>query len=139
MREKKLQPIAQIILIPVIDFMMALLIFFVLAYSRNSLDYNAQKIEVPASSTAEKLSKDRQTLNLTLNKDGEIFINDQKISASSLSQVLAGYKKKGVEKLNLKGDSSAPYERIIFTIDQAKEAGISKITLLTRKQIKKEG
>jgi len=139
MREKKLQPIAQIILIPVIDFMMALLIFFVLAYSRNSLDYNAQKIEVPASSTAEKLSKDRQTLNLTLNKDGEIFINDQKIPASSLSQVLAGYKKKGVEKLNLKGDSSAPYERIIFTIDQAKEAGISKITLLTRKQIKKEG
>jgi len=138
MKEKRLKPIAQIILIPVIDFMMALLVFFLVAYSKNSLDFFSQKIEVPGSSTAEKVSKDKQTLNLNINKDGEISIDDERIDSQKLSKIIADRKKTGIDKVNIKGDSQAPYERIIFTIDQVKEAGIHKITLLTRKLPKPE-
>jgi len=138
MQEKKLKPIAQIILTPVIDVVMILLLFFMIAYSRSSPQFYAQKVELPPSSSAQKETEDKKTVEIAIDAGGELILDRQKIEPSSLPEILSESKGRGVDKVIIRGDRKAPYEKIIEVMDLVKEARIEKVLLLTRKNEKGE-
>ncbi len=137
MSEKKLKPIVQIIMTPIIDVIMIMLLFFMIAYSRSSPHFYAQKVEIPKSSTSEKLDKDKKNISIAIDKDGNIIFDKKNISLEQLKKLLIDKKNKGIDKVTLRGDKNAPYFKIIVIIDHVKESGIKKVLLLTKKKSKR--
>ncbi len=135
MKSKNLKPIAQIILTPIIDVVMILLLFFMIEYSKTSPKINAQKVDIPYSQTALKLLKEKKTIEIVVDKNGIIFIQNNKILSKDLSLYLKNSKTKGIEKVIIRGDKKSPYEKIIYIIDQVKNSGIKKVLLLTKKKV----
>lgn len=137
MEEIKKKPIAQVMMTPIIDVMMIMLLFFMIAYARSSPAFYAQKVEIPPSSTAQNWKKSKKTIEITVDSRGSIIVNNRPISPALLKQFLGEQKKKHASnKVVVRGDQSAPYEKIIFIIDQVKESGIPRVLLLTRKKEK---
>ncbi|HCL57710.1 MAG TPA: hypothetical protein DHW82_11985 [Spirochaetia bacterium] len=134
MELKKKKPIAEIMLAPLIDIMMIFLLFFMIAYSRTSVQFYAQKVDIPKSSSAQKNEKKDTVIELAIDSEGIIFIDNQKFSPEDLKNYLIQKKQQGIEEVILRGDQKAPYQKIIFVIDKVKQSGISKVMLLTKKK-----
>lgn len=137
MKEKKRKPIAQIILTPVIDVVMILLLFFMIAYSRTSPQFYAQKVDLPHSSTALKELEKEENVEIVIDEKGNLVLNKKVVSLAELSSFLSQQKKQGVKKAIIRGDKKAPYQTVIQVIDQIKEAQIEKVLLLTQKKEQK--
>jgi biopolymer transport protein ExbD len=104
-----------------------------IAYSRSSPHFYAQKVELPSSTTPEKLEEDQKILEISVDEKGQIIVNNRTMEVSEIQKFLK--KRPGMEKIIVRGDQKAPYEKIILVIDQIKEAGIPRVLLLTRKKV----
>lgn len=133
MENKRLKPIAQIIMTPIIDVVMIMLLFFMIAYARSSPSFFAQRVEVPKSTTAEEVKQDKTSLEISISREGEIIVEKQKLNLNELDSHLRFNKNRGIEKVIIRGDQAAPYAKIIEVIDKVKENQISKVLLLTKK------
>jgi biopolymer transport protein ExbD len=123
---------ARIELIPMIDVMMFLLVFFVLI-SLNVIPGFGLGVNLPsaAHSTVQQAKK---TIVLSIQKDGQIFVGDQPIQIGDLHSTIQ-QQLKADEKpvLIINGDSSVEYRYFVQTLDALKGAGYTAISIATKK------
>lgn len=129
----EIKPISQIMMTPIIDVIMIMLLFFMIAYARSSPQFYAQKVDVPSSKTSKNLNKGKKTVEISINKKGVLTIKDQRVDLKKLANYLQESKKKGIKKVIIRGDKKAPYEKVIAVIDEVKTAQIPQVLLLTQK------
>ena len=119
-------------ILPMIDVLFAVLLFFVLSsliLTRNRM----VAIERPKSSTDATIGK--EAIVVSLNQKGELFINNKKTQESSLINDLKSLKDKNqTKKLLIDADRTSQYGDVFQIIEQAKSADFESIGLVTDQQ-----
>lgn len=116
-------------IIPMIDVMMFLLVFFVLIMTEMIQNAGIQ-LDLPQSSTAKQLPT--TTITLGVNRIGVLYLNGQVTSAAAISNRLQAARQAGKVDVVVSGDESTPYQNIVRLMDLARAAGVSSIGLTTR-------
>lgn len=123
---------ARIEIIPMIDVMMFLLVFFVLV-SINVIPAFGVKTQLPRSSNAET-NIAKHTAIVSLGRLGETELDGSRISVPELTPALrklqVGHPDMTVV---INGDQSVELQRIIEVMDAVKAAGLQKISIAARK------
>ena len=119
-------------ILPMIDVLFAVLLFFVLSsliLTRNRM----VTIERPKSSM--NATMDKKAIIVSLNHKGELFINSKKTQESSLINDLKSLKDKNQTKqLLIDADKTSQYGNVFRIIEQAKSADFESIGLVTDRQ-----
>lgn len=123
---------ARVEIIPMIDVMMFLLVFFVLI-SLNVIPALGLKTQLPSSSTAQDLKPQSKAV-ITIAKDDVIQVDGENTSLDALTGRLDKLRKDG-EKLNLiiNSDRGVEVQRLVDVMDALKKGGFDAISIATRK------
>ncbi|PQV64671.1 outer membrane transport energization protein ExbD [Abditibacterium utsteinense] len=120
-------------IIPMIDTMFFLLVFFMLS-SLSLSKINGLPVNLPRAKTAPRQAS--APLTISVDKTRKIFVNKTAVTFETLEQVLL--EKAGGAKANLESqtviinaDASVPHGDVVRCIDQAREVGISKFAIAT--------
>lgn len=124
---------ARVEIIPMIDVMMFLLVFFVLI-SLNVIPALGLKTQLPSSSTAQDLKPQTKAV-ITIAKDDVIQVDGENTTLDALTARLDKLRKEG-EKLNLiiNSDRGVEVQRLVNVMDTLKKGGFDSISIATRKQ-----
>jgi len=124
---------ARVEIIPMIDVMMFLLVFFVLI-SLNVIPALGLKTQLPSSSTAQDLKPQTKAV-ITIAKEDVIQVDGENTTLDALTARLNKLRKDG-EKLNLiiNSDRGVEVQRLVDVMDTLKKGGFDSISIATRKQ-----
>lgn len=116
-------------LIPLINIVFLMLIFFMVAGQIQSRDGLA--IDPPFADN--RPLSDTETRTLAILADGQLVIDDKTVTSEELTAYLAGLKKPATEPnvLLIKADRLLPAAKLHATLVQVREAGFTTIRLLT--------
>lgn len=123
---------ARVEIIPMIDVMMFLLVFFVLI-SLNVIPALGLKTQLPSSSTAQDLKPQAKAV-ITIAKDEVIQVDGENTTLDALTARLDKLRHDG-EKLNLiiNSDRGVEVQRLVDVMDTLKKGGFDSISIATRK------
>jgi biopolymer transport protein ExbD len=123
---------ARIEIIPMIDVMMFLLVFFVLI-SINVLPALGLKITPPTSGSPDKIVE-RVRLTVGIDGEGQTFLDGVAVPLAQLPErVKAAAGDKGASVI-VTGDQGASLQNVVSVMDALKIAGVSSIQLVTRQR-----
>lgn len=120
---------ARIEIIPMIDVMMFLLVFFVLIMTEMIQNAGVQ-LDLPQSSTAKPLPNSK--ISLSVDRGGLLYMDGQATSAAQVSNRLRMAVQTGKVDLIVSGDEATPYQNIVRVMDLARAAGVTSIGLAAR-------
>ena len=114
-------------IIPMIDIMMFLLVFFIVITLR-MIQGTGIQLDLPSSKTTQDLKPTQITIGVQ--KDGSMYIDGQAYSAEAMKAKLEEAKKSS-DKLAviLAGDKDLTYQNTLKVMDVARSAGISQVGL----------
>lgn len=117
-------------IIPMIDIMMFLLVFFIVITLR-MISGTGIQLDLPSSQTTQELKPTQITIGVQ--KDGAMYVEGQLYSAEDLKAKLEDAKK-GSDKLAviLAGDKELSYQNTLKVMDVARSAGISQLGLAAK-------
>lgn len=121
-----------IMIVPMIDIIFFLLVFFMLSM----LTMVSQKtiaLQLPAATVAKVDTT--KTLPVSVDKNGAIYFEREKISLPDLQSRLISAKEKS-EKITvvLRGDVDSSYGNVVTVMDAIRHAGIDRISIATESQ-----
>ncbi len=121
------QPKARIEMLPLIDIVFLLLVFFIYAMLSMAV-HHGMPVKLPASATA---ALDKQNaLSVTVKADGSLFIDQQPVALADLAQRLKEKMQPGeTPGVLVFGDRSLPYQSLFQVLDHIRLAGIDRISL----------
>ncbi len=110
---------------PLVDVMLVLLIIFLITIP---VVTHTIPVQLPKETNLPRQTKP-ENINITVNKDGDIFWNEQKVA--NADALVARLKKVSVNvpqpELQIRGDGGARYEYVGKVVFAAQRAGIVKI------------
>jgi biopolymer transport protein ExbD len=123
---------SRIEIIPMIDTMFFLLVFFMLS-SLALTKLNGLPVNLPQSSTAPKQAP--AELTITVDKDQKLYVNKAPVTFETLEPKLVESAGKGADlgqaTVIINADASVPHGLVVRCIDGAREVGIVKFAIAT--------
>jgi TolR protein len=119
---------AEINVTPLVDVMLVLLIIFMVTapMMQRGVDVNLPSAEISTE------PRD-QTLLVTVDQDGEIWLDDQPVHEQLLAvEVEKARRESGLEFIYLRADESIPYGRVMYVMDQCRKGGIQQVGLVVK-------
>jgi biopolymer transport protein ExbD len=114
-------------MLPLIDIVFLLLVFFIYAMLSMAV-HKALPVALPQSSTA-KIDK-KQILSITIQANGNIFVDKQKISLDDLREHLQNmHEGNDIAGVSIFADKTVSYQALFRVMDQIRMAGINRISL----------
>ncbi len=110
--------------IPMIDIMMFLLVFFVVI-SLNMIAGSGVQMEIPSSRTTQELKASTITVGVT--KDGKVVVAGKAVNPDQLKSRLDQLKKDGPVDVVLAGDKDVPLQMLLGVMDTIRGSGISSV------------
>jgi biopolymer transport protein ExbD len=110
--------------IPMIDIMMFLLVFFVVI-SLNMIAGSGVQMEIPGSKTTQQLKVSTITVGVT--KDGKVVVSGKPVNPDELKARLNALKKDGPVDVVLAGDKDVPLQMLLGVMDTIRGSGISSV------------
>ena len=90
---------------------------------------SAMQLNLPKAVTKDQETKEQIVVNVRQN--GEIFINEKKISLEALRRELAAQLVKLDKKtVNIKGEEDMPYKYFVQVMDSARQAGAVQVNII---------
>lgn len=122
---------AEINMTPMIDCVFLLLIFFLVASTLKKIDREIP-LNLPTASSAVQAPTRRDTLTITINADGQTFIDTTQVTPESLlARVRAAAADNPDMPIRINADRATAYENVMGVIDQLQAAGFQKVGLKT--------
>jgi biopolymer transport protein ExbD len=121
----------EIIVIPMIDVMMFLLFFFMVA-SLAMVVQNALPVSLPKASTSDQENAVSVTITLTAN--GLIYLNTTLMSIDKLEAGLTKLKVGPKTLVTLNSDERVPYGTVVAAMDEARRAGVTTFGFATNRK-----
>lgn len=119
----------ELVIIPMIDIMFFLLVFFMLS-TMYMVEQKTIPVKLPQATSAQVDNK--TTFAVTLKDDGTIFLEDREVSLNGLINEAAAQQKANPNfAIIIRADKSIEYDRVISLIDSFKKAGITRFGLAT--------
>ncbi len=112
-------------LIPLVDVVFNLLIFFALSLNF-AMASRGIDVKLPSASSAKTIKSDQVTVNLT--KQGEVFLGDKKITLDKLGGLL---KQKADKKslVIIRADNDVEHGRVVEVMDIIKSQDLNRIAI----------
>jgi biopolymer transport protein ExbD len=119
-------------IIPMIDVMMFLLVFFVLI-SSNVLPSRGLKVALPYAADAAHLEVSKR-VTLTLTADGEVYLDGTRTELADLRDRLQELSRTSKLNVIIAGDRSAQLQPLVGVLDALKGAGIGSTSIIARQE-----
>jgi biopolymer transport protein TolR len=130
-RRSRRAPMAEINVTPMVDVMLVLLIIFMVTAP---LLVAGVKVDLP-DSKAGALDQQRKPVQISLDKDGAIFVDNQRIPAGGLAAKLAlaaaASSEPGGPRVYLRADRGLDYGRVMAVMGEIDAAGLRKVALVS--------
>lgn len=113
---------------PLVDVMLVLLIIFMVAapMMTQGVDVNLPK------TTTKSIKTQEDPLVLTVNKDKQIFLENQQVNLDGLAvKVEKIFENRREKEVLLRADKDVPYGFVIQVMARVKKAGIDKLGMVT--------
>ncbi|GAC1412806.1 MAG: protein TolR [Novosphingobium sp.] len=121
-------PMAEINVTPLVDVMLVLLIIFMVTAP---LLVSAVPIDLP-DSRAKPLDQQPDQVTISIDPEGQIFLDRNKLAPGELADRLAGLVKGNKPPLvTLRADRSLDYGRVMAVMGELNAAGVTQISLVT--------
>jgi biopolymer transport protein ExbD len=129
------RPKARIEIIPMIDVMMFLLVFFVLI-SQNVIPAFGVKTKLPEASKSDDVRSANKRAVVTIAKDNVLQLEGEHIILEALPVRLAQMQQEAGGKLViiLNGDEAATLQQLVAVMDVLKGHGFESLSIATRKK-----
>lgn len=121
----------EIIVIPMIDVMMFLLFFFMVA-SLAMVTQNAIPVTLPKAATAQE--ENAQQITVTIRADGTIYLNTARITIDRLESALEKLKVGPKNVITVNADERVPHGLVIAAMDEARKAGVVAFGFATNRK-----
>lgn len=123
---------ARIEIIPMIDVMMFLLVFFVLI-SLNVIPALGIKTSLPGSTQPEKLTVRKHAV-VTVARTGEVQLDGYSYSLAGLSSALTQMKSAGELDVVINSDKEVSVQQLVDVMDSIKSSGITSIAIASSRK-----
>ena len=117
-------PLSEINMTPLIDVMLVLLVVFMITAP---LMVSAVKVDLPQAEGTQSATVP-QSLAVSLNAQGQIYLDDQPVTNTAFSAALAeAAKRSPLTEVQLRADTTVPYGRVLEVMGLAQQAGLTRI------------
>ena len=119
---------ADINVTPLVDVMLVLLVIFMVTapMMQQGVQVNLPKADTKAMTQAE------ETVVVTVDKSGKVFINKDEIPAADLRTKLSDmFATRAKKEIFLKADAGVPYGEVVKAMADIKGAGIERLGMVT--------
>jgi biopolymer transport protein ExbD len=114
---------------PIVDTVFNLLIFF--ALSLNFIVTPGIKVDLPESIT-EEIIREREELIVVMDKDNNIFIDENSVSIDQLVTIFTKTAQKDKDTLIIiQADQEVAHGNVVQMMDRAKKAGLVRLAIAT--------
>ena len=128
-RNIKSKPFSEINVTPFVDVMLVLLIIFMVTAPLLTVGV---QVDLPESN-ADSLQSDNEPLELTISKDGNIYIQETEINIRELIHKLIAITDNRLDtKIYVRGDEVINYGKVMRVLGELSGSGFSKVALITK-------
>ena len=128
-RNIKSKPFSEINVTPFVDVMLVLLIIFMVTAPLLTVGV---QVDLPESN-ADSLQADNEPLELTISKDGSIFIQETEINIKELIPKLIAITDNRLDtKIYVRGDEIINYGKVMRVLGELSGSGFLKVALITK-------
>jgi TolR protein len=125
--EDRYTPLAEINVTPMVDVMLVLLVIFMVTAPLLTVSV---PLNLPKS-TATTFTEPKQPVVISLNREGEIFIGNNRIDSEDLAQQLGSLAAEDASRIvYIRGDQTISYARLMDVLGMVNRAGFSKVSLV---------
>ena len=122
------QPMSEINVTPFVDVMLVLLIIFMVTAP---LLNSGVPLDLP-DSRANAMDNEAQSITISLDAQGNAFIDDTPVPAGGFAQALEGIEQTGDgPDVVLRADRALDYGRVMAIMGELNRAGLNRISLVT--------
>jgi biopolymer transport protein ExbD len=115
--------------IPMIDIMMFLLVFFVVISIR-MIAGTGMEMDLPGSATTQDLKS--STITIGVNKTGDIVVDGKTLSPEALKDRLVALKRDKPVEVVLAGDKDVSLQVLLKVMDSVRGAGITQVGIAAK-------
>ncbi len=128
-RNIKSKPFSEINVTPFVDVMLVLLIIFMVTAPLLTVGV---QVDLPESN-ADSLQSDNEPLELTISKDGNIYIQETEVNIKELIPKLVAITENKLDtKIYVRGDEVINYGKVMRVLGELSGSGFSKVALITK-------
>ena len=118
---------ARIEIIPMIDVVFFLLVFFMMASLAMTL-YEGLPVSLPHSASSERMKA--ETASITVNREGQVFLNREPVTLSALGERLRPMLAKNKElAVVINADRDVAHARVVDTLDALRQTGAHRVAI----------
>lgn len=126
-RSRRAVPVSDINVTPLVDVMLVLLIVFMVTAPLLTVGV---PVDLPKSQGA-AMSEPKEPLTITVDKDGDIYLMNSKVSLEDLVEKLKGVTDANPEtRIYVRGDQGLSYGRIMEVMGLINAAGFTRVALV---------
>ncbi|WP_019552352.1 ExbD/TolR family protein [Propionispira raffinosivorans] len=134
-RDFRIKKDPQLMIIPMIDIMFFLLVFFMMS-TLYMVQLNTISVNLPQAAAAAKENKP-DLVAITAMEDGTILYDKELVSMADLKEhIQSSLAKNGDTVFVLRGDKKVEYENIVTALDSLKLAGARRISIATELKVR---
>lgn len=120
---------------PFVDVMLVLLIIFMVAAP---MMIEGVEVSLPQA-TSQPLATEQEQLIVSLNQNGDIFLNDYQVQLNELREKLDSIIKGQADReIYLRADKEIPYGVVVRVMSEIKDAGVERLGMVTEPQYSDE-
>ena len=128
-RNIKSKPFSEINVTPFVDVMLVLLIIFMVTAPLLTVGV---QVDLPESN-ADSLQSDNEPLELTISKDGKIYIQETEVKIKELIPKLIAITDNRLNtKIYVRGDEVINYGKVMRVLGELSGSGFTKVALITK-------
>lgn len=134
-RSRAYRPMADINVTPFVDVMLVLLVVFMITAP---LLTAGVPVDLPKSEAKPISEEDKKPLEISLTKDGNIFIGETEVKGDRLVNLLSAMTNNDPERrIFLRADQGLPYGRVMEVLGSLNGAGFKKVALISEPSAKR--
>ena len=124
------RPIAEINVTPMVDVMLVLLIIFMVAAPMLTAGVD---VNLPDSKAKALQTEDQKPIEITVDKNGKIYLADTEIKKAALASILKPMMEGDEErKIYIRGDRDIEYGKVMEVLGYLNSAGFRKVALISK-------
>ncbi len=126
-------------LVPIIDVLSVLLIFFVTTYSFARYE-KEMDVTVPTAKSSSDSRRMPGEIIINIRKDGQVVLNRRETAIPELQTILMKIAKNFPDQpIILRADEATPYKSVIAVLDACRQADVWNVSFATRVEEKENG
>ena len=127
---------ARIEIIPMIDTIFFLLVFFMIS-TLSMTQFKGMQVNLPKAASGQQAPA--ESAAVTIDKDGRLFLNQQVTDEASLAEALSQQLEKNPEMLVvINADDGVPHGQVVQVMDIARGVNVAKIAIAVKPKEQKK-